>query len=126
MESLFDSANYIASRRLLDAAVLRHQAIAANLANLETPNYRRVDLAPDFRTSLREALRHQDGPGLSTLRPTVAGDSSAVSRRPDGNTVNLASELLAMQENSFEHAVQVQLVSGRLARLRSAISGRVS
>ena len=37
IESLFSSKNYQASKKLLDAATLRHEALATNLANVETP-----------------------------------------------------------------------------------------
>jgi flagellar basal-body rod protein FlgB len=125
METLFSGVNYTASKRMLDATALRHQAIASNLANLEVGKYRRVDLQSGFRTALKDAVRRNDATGLDALRPSITEDVSAVSRRPDGNTVNLASELLAMQDNALENAVHTQLVNGRLARLRTAIVGRV-
>jgi len=124
METLFSEVNYTASKRMMDATVLRHQAIASNLANLEVGRYKRVDLSPNFKAALRDAVRRSDHSGLDAMRPAIAEDASAVSRRPDGNTVNLASELLAMQDNALENAVHTQLVSGRLARLKSAIAGR--
>lgn len=125
METLFSGVNYTASKQMLDATVLRHQAIAGNLANLEVGRYKRMDLSPDFKAALKDAVRRSDSDAVGMLRPRVTEDSSAVSRRPDGNTVNLASELLAMQDNALENAVHTQLVNGRLSRLRTAISGRV-
>jgi flagellar basal body rod protein FlgB len=51
---------------------------------------------------------------------------SAIPRSPDGNTVNLTDELMALQENGLEHSLHVQLITGRMSRLRAAISGRMS
>ena len=48
IQSLFNQSNYVVTKKLLDATVLRHQAIAGNLANVETPNYKRIDVAPSF------------------------------------------------------------------------------
>ena len=39
IQTLFNQSNYVVTKKLLDATVLRHQAIAGNLANVETPNY---------------------------------------------------------------------------------------
>jgi flagellar basal-body rod protein FlgB len=48
IEALFSDSNYLAAKRMLDVTVLRHEAIASNLANVETPNYKRLDVSPSF------------------------------------------------------------------------------
>ena len=125
-EALFGGINYVAAKKGLDACVERQRASAANIANLETPGYRRVHVPREFQQSLREAVRRQDPASLAALRPGVAVDGSAVARTPDGNTVNLTDELMALQENGVEHSLHVQLINGRMSRLRAAISGRMS
>jgi flagellar basal-body rod protein FlgB len=62
VDPIFQSSNYQLSRTLLDASVLRHSAIAANIANAETPGYRRLDLAPDFASELRARVTAGAGP----------------------------------------------------------------
>ena len=52
IDGLFASANYQGVKKMLDATVLRQEAIASNLANLETPNYKRVDISPGFASQL--------------------------------------------------------------------------
>jgi len=125
-EALFGSVNYLAEKRSLDVCVERQRALASNIANLETPGFRRLDVSSQFRTQLSEAVRRQDDSTLNTLRPTVAVDTSAPARTPDGNSVNLTDELIAMQDNGLEHSLHVQMISARMSRLRSAISGRIS
>jgi len=51
---------------------LRQEAIANNLANLETPGYKRVDLAPAFEQELSRACSANDGQQIS-LAETDAG-----------------------------------------------------
>jgi flagellar basal-body rod protein FlgB len=46
INALFSQPNYLASKKMLDATVLRQEAITSNIANLETPNYKRLDIAP--------------------------------------------------------------------------------
>lgn len=125
-EALFGSVNYLAEKRSLDVCVERQRALAANIANLETPGFRRLDISSQFRTQLSEAVRRQDDSTLNTLRPTATVDTSAPARTPDGNSVNLTDELIAMQDNGLEHSLHVQMISARMSRLRSAISGRIS
>jgi flagellar basal-body rod protein FlgB len=44
VEPIFQSDNYVIARKMLDAAALRHEAIATNVANVETPGFRRLDI----------------------------------------------------------------------------------
>ncbi len=129
IEPVANNANYQLARKLLDASVLRHEAIASNIANVETPGYRRVDLSPDFQTSLRAQYSHGTPPtaaSIAALQPNLAEDSSVRSVRADGNSVELESELLAMSRNRVEHDFLADLVSNNIKQLRLAISGRVS
>ena len=123
IDGLFNNAGYLTAKKLLDATVLRHDAIAANLANLETPNYKRLDLAPAFSTELRQALATGDLTQLTAMQPKLEVDPTAIASH-DGNTVSMESELLQLQQNSVAHAVESQLITASLLRLRTAITGR--
>ena len=118
--------NYLVAGKLLDAAVLRQQAIAANIANAETPGYQRVDLAPDFARQLKTQLARGDLSQLSSLRPTLAQDPHARSIRPDGNTVEIENELLEMNRNTVEYNYLTEVVTGGLRQLKTAITGKSS
>ena len=124
IDALFSQTNYVASKKMLDAAVLRHDAIASNLANIETPNYKRLDVAPSFELQLRQAIAGKDSEQIASTRPELAVDSNAVSGRNDGNTVLLETELMKLNQNMVEHTLETQLVSGSLARMRLAINGK--
>ena len=104
VDPIFQSDNYVLARKLLDASVVRHQAIAANVANAETPGYHRVDLAPDFAEQLKAQLNSGElASKADTLSPHLADDPNARSVRPDGNSVDIEHELLAMNRNAVEH-----------------------
>lgn len=124
IDALFNQPGYLGAKRMLDATVARHDAIAANIANAETPHYKRVDLAPSFRAELQSALAGQDAGKLGSLRPELAVDSQALPVNRDGNTVNLEHELVELSQNSLQHAVETQLVSSSLLKLRLAITGK--
>jgi flagellar basal-body rod protein FlgB len=128
IEAVAQSGNYQLACKLLDATVLRQDAIATNIANAETPGFRRVDVATDFAATLRARLgggKPASTAELATLRPRLVEDASARSVRPDGNSVELESELLAMGRNSVEHDFLARVVSGHIKQLRVAITGRV-
>lgn len=126
IEALFNQPNYLATKKMLDATVLRQEAIASNLANLETPNYKRIDVAPSFAESMRAAVKTQDAGQIKGLTPTIGLDPTALAANRDGNTVQLENELLHLNQNALAHALETQLVTGNLLKLRLAITGRSS
>lgn len=125
IDPIFHSENYQLSRKLLDAVALRQEAIAANVANAETPGYRRLDVSADFAEQLKASLAAGEMSGSNDkLRPTLSQDPHARSVRPDGNNVEIEKELLAMNKNSVEHEFLTQIISGNIKQLKMAITGR--
>jgi flagellar basal-body rod protein FlgB len=124
IEALFNQPNYLAAQRVLDLTTLRQEAIQANMANLETPGYKRLDVAPAFEKQLQQAVASGDATQLTGLRPQVAVDATAIAGRRDGNSVNLEEELLRQNQNAVEHTLATQLVTGALLKMRMAITGR--
>jgi flagellar basal-body rod protein FlgB len=124
IDALFSQPNYVATKKLLDATVLRHEAIASNLANLETPNYQRLDVSPEFATELSRAMGTGSPTTIARLQPQLAIDQAAVAQGRDGNTVQLETELMQLNQNSLAHAVETQLLTNSLVKLRLAITGR--
>lgn len=124
IEALFNQPNYLAAKKTLDAVALRQEAINNNLANLETPGYKRVDLAPSFEKELEKAAAANDGQQISSLNPSLAVDATAKSTSKDGNTVQLEQELMRMNQNAMTHSLETQMVSSMLAKMRLAISGK--
>ena len=118
---------YQLAQRLLDAAALRQNAIAANIANAETPGYRRVDVSPDFAAQLKASWESGEFPSAAAaLKPALSEDRQARSTRPDGNNVEMEHELLAMNKNSVEYEYLTDVISSNIKQLKIAISGQVS
>jgi len=126
IDPIFKSDNYQVARKLLDAAVLRHEAIATNVANAETPGFRRLDIAPDFAVQLKSRLAGgKFSETVQSLRPQLMEDQTARAMRPDGNTVEIERELLTMNRNSVEYEYLTEIISSNLKQLKLAIAGRV-
>lgn len=126
IDAIFSQPGYAATKKMMDATALRHEAIASNIANIETPNYKRIDIAPTFQAELRAAMGSKDISKISALAPGLAEDATAVAANRDGNTVQLETELLKLNQNTLAHSLETQLVTGTLLKLRLAISGRPS
>jgi flagellar basal-body rod protein FlgB len=124
IDALFNDPNYLAGKKTLDAIALRQEAIASNIANLETPGYHRVDLAPSFKAELERACASGDAQQIAALNPTLAPDPNAVPNSRDGNTVNLENEMMQLNQNTVANAVQTQMISYTLMKLQLAITGK--
>lgn len=125
IDQLLGSQNYQLARHLLDAASLRHEALATNIANLETPGFKRLDLSPDFARQLEKVAASGPTGEPLNLRPTVVQDLNARAVRPDGNSVELDRELIELSRNTLEYDFLTQFASDSLKRLKTAITGRL-
>ena len=131
IDQLFSGGSYQAVKQMLDMTSQRHEAIAGNIANVETPGYRRVDLdrnaVSDFQATMHAAATSGsfDGAahaGHQSVRTTL--DTEAQSSRPDGNNVEIDHELLAMSQNTVEYGTLTEFASNSLKCLKMAITGR--
>jgi flagellar basal-body rod protein FlgB len=115
--------------RGLDHRARRHAAIAANIANADTPGYRTVDVP--FRTELERA-----GLTLSTTHPTHLKGSRFPPRhdlvlvggtpRRDGNDVDVDRQMVELARNQIEYRFLTRALGGRFRKLKDAITGRNS
>jgi len=104
--------------RLLDVAALRHDVIAQNVANVNTPGFQTLEVS--FESALSEALAGTSNePPVAKVVPGAGGVE-----RADGNNVDIDLELVRLQKNSLYFKIYTQLLTTELAQYRSAISGR--
>ena len=113
---LFDTTQ-LALERSIEGAGRRHQALAANLANANTPGYQRVDV--DFHGALSSALGDRDALERTSFSATVDASRGAV--RADGGTVDVESESAMLAANALEHQAAVQVAHVRIGILKSAM-----
>ncbi len=126
IDALFSQPNYAAMKKMMDATALQHEAIASNLANAEKPGYKRIEVNQSFATELKSAMGAKDAARIQGLQPALTVDANAVANTRDGNTVQLENELMNLHKNTVAHALETQLVTGQLLKLRLAITGRPS
>lgn len=123
----------------MKAAVLRHQVVAHNLANVNVPGYRAA--AVSFEEELRVALTPKSGPatltGLSTdgrhLRiggeqplPPIAPRvvlATEGSMRQDGNNVDMEAQMAQLAANQLWYQALTRSLTDEFSRLRTVIGG---
>ena len=117
---LFDTTQ-LALERAIEGAGKRHEALAANLANANTPGYRRVDV--DFHGTLAAAISRgeESREALDSLSFAPAADASAGAVRADGGTVDVDVESAKLAANALEHQAAVQVAHARIGILKAAM-----
>ena len=106
--------------RLMDVAQVRHQVIAQNLVNVNTPGYHQREVA--FEDAFARALGKQGEHEALRIAPKVV-EGHDNPERQDGNTVDLDKELGSLNKNSMTFNMAVQMLTSRLNMMRSAITG---
>ncbi len=118
----------------------RNTAIANNIANADTPGYKRVDVT--FESALadavdadRERLRSDVGASISAIdgsRVTRRVDDVApnvmstdtTTMRVDGSNVDPDDEMARLSANQLASTTVVSLLDKRFQQFRTAITGR--
>jgi flagellar basal-body rod protein FlgB len=99
----------------------RHEVLASNLANVETPRFRARDL--DFAVALREAFEGRQRDAVAaTSAPRVVEDLTAPPRA-DGNTVDLDLQMAKLGANGGRYVALARILALRIGLLRQAIEG---
>jgi flagellar basal-body rod protein FlgB len=122
--SMIDTPLMRGLERVLDLSAFRHQVIATNLANVDTPGYRTRDLRP-FAGEIEQAMAGEE-PSLTFATQSftpVAHEIRGLLERPDGNDVSVERESLLLAQNQLRFQVAVQFLKAEFHRLSSAING---
>ena len=99
----------------LDGLSVRHRAIASNLANSSTPNYRRLEVS--FEDQLERARQGY------AIEPRISRDTETAVG-PDGNNVDAMTELGQMTRVELTYQVLARALQVEGSQMRSAITGR--
>jgi flagellar basal-body rod protein FlgB len=123
LDRLFGGDTYTAVTRTLDAAALRQQVISHNLANANTPGFKRQEV--QFENELSRAINQRDNPcapRIHSITPKVITIGNT-SERADGNNVNLETESISLAVNALKYEALSQSVAGTFKGLKTAIKG---
>jgi flagellar basal-body rod protein FlgB len=136
---MFDSSALPVLAQVVNFTEARHNVLAGNIANLDTPGYRTRDISPDaFQQRLRAAVEERQHPAepespgiLSTGKEPAKNPFQAVKeslnsilRHDDGN-VGMEQQIAELSKNQLQHNLAVNLMASQFRLLQAAISERV-
>lgn len=112
-----------------DAAYIRNDVLAGNIANASTPNYKRQDV--QFESILQASLAgngklsermEELNLNLSDLNSYIYTDSSSLSYRLDGNNVDQEQEQAYLSENQIRYQTLIDLMMQEFERYKIVLS----
>ena len=106
--------------RLVSAADQRQQVISHNIANVNTPNYKRLEL--DFEAELAQEIRRGAGAAGSSATPVIR-ETAGLTTRADGNNVDIDQEIGQLNKNALLQQVYLQLLGTEMSQMRRAMEG---
>lgn len=106
-------------KSLMDVTTARHEVLANNLANVDTPGYCRKDLL--FKDAMQQALESGKSNEFKNLGAELVDDYSQPSR-PDGNNVSTQLELGEISQNELLYRVATHAMSHKISRLKKVIN----
>lgn len=109
--------NYL--ERGLDASSLRNTVLANNLANVDTPGFKRSDVS--FEGLLEQETQKAGKLSTQPWKPQVVVDTNT-STRQDGNNVDVDAEMTNLAENSIYYEALIQQLTSQFSMLRTAIT----
>ncbi len=128
-----DVYNYVnVLDKAADGAWMRNQAIAHNIANADTPGYKRQDVS--FEAELKHALKaskyvsldekvdHLNQNGLSRINPRTYLDYSGYSYRLDRNNVDIDTENVELASNQLKYNALVQSINEEFNNIKTVLS----
>lgn len=119
-------------KKATDGTWLRHLAITNNIANANTPGYKKITV--EFEDILKQKLtknrvtmittdeKHISGKGsLKDFKPVIKREKSYSTRR-DGNNVNVDIENAELAKNTIMYNTLITQISNEFRKVKTVIS----
>ena len=134
LEQLVNTSTIDIGSRAMAAASLRHEVLSNNIANVNTPNFRRSHVR--FEDLLKKELglddnllmkvvrthdRHLPIPFGGKARAVIEQDATT-NMRVDGNNVDIDIEMAEVAKNQLYYSALANAVGGHISKLKSVIT----
>lgn len=132
IEKLLSSTRVI--EKSLDASALRNEIISNNIANIDTPGYKREQVSfedilknrieNNVLTGVKTNSRHISigGNNVDEIDIAVSRDNNSTNMRIDGNNVDIEKEMSLLAQNSIKYNVMIDSLAGKYKNILSALS----
>jgi flagellar basal-body rod protein FlgB len=124
LEKILDTAAFLTAQAALDGLALRHAAISHNIANVNTPGYKRYEVP--FEAALARAIRQNINvcglpcrPNREFILPVVRDLTIG---RADGNNVDIERETVQLAENALRYETLSSYIARFFTGLKAVIN----
>ena len=122
LEQVVNTSVIDVSSRAMAASTLRHEVLSNNIANVNTPNFKRSHVR--FEDLLKKEL------GLDRHLPLayrgkahgVIEQENTTNMRLDGNNVDIDVEMAEVAKNQLYYNVLANQLGGHISRMKSVIT----
>lgn len=129
INSIIDDNSYDLMKKGLEATTLRAKAIANNIANINTKNYKKFSVV--FEDNLKKASdsdfklkktnsKHISGTDEDAGQIQIEQDKSK-SMRTDGNNVDLDLEKVNQAANTLKYNALITRINNKISTVKSVI-----
>lgn len=111
--------------KALDATWLRNDTISNNIANVDTPGYKRKDV--EFEEFLHNAVKFNKSMNkidVDDIQPKIVTRINHLQTRIDGNNVDVDVEMTEMAKNSIRYNTLISQVSHEFKRMNTVLNAR--
>lgn len=119
MSNILFNNNMSLVTKSLDASWLKNKVISYNLANGDTPGYKRKDV--EFESLLKLAMDDSNGKlsqkSIQELEPVITEDNSNTMYRLDGNSVDIDVEMVERVKNEMRYNSLVNQINNQFKML---------
>ena len=107
--------------KMLDVSSVKHKVIANNIANVNTPGYKKMEVS--FADQLEKAVNESSMNKFDTLQPkiVISKEDTSETVRNDGNNVDMDKEVSALVKNTLSYNIYTQLMAKKIELVKSAI-----
>ena len=134
LEQLVNTPTIDIGSRALSAASLRHEVLSNNIANVNTPNFKRSHVR--FEDLLKQELGLNDDPLMWVVRSHdrqfpipfsgkargVIEQDATTNMRLDGNNVDIDIEMAEVAKNQLYYSALANALGGHISKLKSVIN----
>lgn len=109
--------------KMLDVSSIKHKVIANNIANVNTPGYKKMEVS--FADQLEKAVNEGSMNKFDTLQPkiVISKEDKSETGRNDGNNVDMDKEVSSLVKNTLSYSIYTQLLAKKYEGIKSAIEG---
>ncbi len=107
--------------KMLDVSAIKHKVIANNIANINTPGYKKMEVS--FAEQLEKVIKDTSANKFDSFQPKVivSKEDTNETARNDGNNVDMDKEVSSLMKNTLSYNIYTQLLAKKIELVKAAI-----